>query len=111
MTVPRFSAGSSANAVPAIAQSTKTGGRRGGKRASGQGKRNGEGQTMPRRQKASRRERPRRAVEDVDLARSDFEGDQGAGRRSRSPPRGIGREASARTGGADVSRQGSGGAW
>ena len=92
MTVPRFSAGSSANAVPAIAQSTKTAdvaearGRADGKNETGRVRRCRGGK------RASRRERLRRAVEDVDLARSDFR------RRSKAP-----------VGGHDRRRAGSGG--
>ena len=102
MTVPRFSAGSSANAVPAIAQSTKTAdvaearGRADGKNETGRVRRCRGGK------RASRRERLRRAVEDVDLARSDFR------RRSKAPVGGHDRRRAgsgggeARTGGADV---------
>ena len=92
MTVPRFSAGSSANAVPAIAQSTKTadvaeaGGRADDENEPGRVRR------CPGGKRASRRERPRRAVEDADLARSAFR------RRSKAP-----------VGGHDRRRAGSGG--
>ena len=78
MTVPRFSAGSSANAVPAIAHSTKTA-RVGVERRAGRGKKGSGGSDDDKEAGVARTERQCRAVASCDLVRSDFR------RRSKAP--------------------------